>query len=343
MSNQYLLVLAALICLSQDTQGFVVGPLRTPSNVFRKQSAGVCVFADVSDDVTESAADASEDAPVAEESGEAEAPKEEAERHTVFVGNMPFDTNNDALLELFSQHGDVKLVSIPKNDDTGLSKGFGFVDMASQEECQAAIDNLNGSEFNGRTLRVNPSLPKDKAKKQARKTDDGTQKLYVGNLPFESSQEDISELFSKYGKVTDCYLPMNPETGAPRGFAFVTVDKEVAQQAIEELNGIEYNERTLVVSEPLPQGAKKARNQRQKLYIGNLSFYTVPETLGDLFSEFGEVYDCYMPEDPERGGSRGFGFVTMDKEAAEAAIDATDGCELDGRIIRVNAAQPKGN
>jgi RNA recognition motif-containing protein len=82
---------------------------------------------------------------------------------------------------------------------------------------------------------------------------------------------------------------------------------------------------------------------RQKLYIGNLSFYTVPETLRELFEEFGEVHDCYMPEDPETGGSRGFGFVTLDKEAAEAAIRATDGCELDDRIIRVNAAQPKGS
>ena len=82
---------------------------------------------------------------------------------------------------------------------------------------------------------------------------------------------------------------------------------------------------------------------RQKLYIGNLSFYTLPDTLRELFEEFGEVHDCYLPEDPETGGSRGFGFVTLDKEAADEAIRATDGCELDGRMIRVNAAQPKGS
>ena len=54
------------------------------------------------------------------------------------------------------------------------------------------------------------------------------------------------------------------------------------------------------------------------------------------------MYDCYMPEDAETGESRGFGFVTLDKEAAESAVKETDGCELDGRIIRVNDAQPKG-
>ena len=79
------------------------------------------------------------------------------------------------------------------------------------------------------------------------------------------------------------------------------------------------------------------------MYIGNLSFYTVADTIRELFEEFGTVHDCYLPEDPDTGGSRGFGFVTLDKDASQAAIDGTDGCELDGRIIRVNEAQPKGS
>lgn len=81
---------------------------------------------------------------------------------------------------------------------------------------------------------------------------------------------------------------------------------------------------------------------RTKLYVGNLSFYTTLDTIEDLFSEFGTVHDCYLPEDRERGGSRGFAFVTMENEDAGRAIDETDGYELDGRIIRVNEAQPKG-
>lgn len=84
------------------------------------------------------------------------------------------------------------------------------------------------------------------------------------------------------------------------------------------------------------------QSQRTKLYVGNLSFYTTLDTIEDLFSEYGTVYDCYMPEDRETGGSRGFAFVTMDNEGAATAIDETDGYELDGRIIRVNEAQPKG-
>lgn len=65
--------------------------------------------------------------------------------------------------------------------------------------------------------------------------------------------------------------------------------------------------------------------------------------MAELFEEFGTVHDCYLPEDPSTGSSRGFGFVTMDAENAQAAINETDGCELDGRIIRVNEAQPRGS
>jgi RNA recognition motif-containing protein len=88
--------------------------------------------------------------------------------------------------------------------------------------------------------------------------------------------------------------------------------------------------------------APPRKSSRVKLYIGNLSFYTIPDTLIDAFSEFGTVHDCYLPEDPATGASRGFGFVTMDKESALQAVAELDGCEIDGRKVRVNQAQPKG-
>jgi RNA recognition motif-containing protein len=75
--------------------------------------------------------------------------------------------------------------------------------------------------------------------------------------------------------------------------------------------------------------------------VGNLSFYTTADMLMEVFEEFGEVRDCYIPEDPVNGNSRGFGFITMDKDAAASSIDSLDGCELDGRIINVNEAKPR--
>lgn len=80
-----------------------------------------------------------------------------------------------------------------------------------------------------------------------------------------------------------------------------------------------------------------------KLYVGNLSWGTEEGALRELFEEYGKVVDCFIPVDKETGQHRGFAFVTMEPEDALRAADETDGYELDGRILRVNEAQPKGS
>lgn len=80
-----------------------------------------------------------------------------------------------------------------------------------------------------------------------------------------------------------------------------------------------------------------------KLYVGNLSWGTEEGALRELFEEYGKVIDCFIPVDRETGQHRGFAFVTMEPEDALRAADETDGYELDGRILRVNEAQPKGS
>lgn len=270
--------------------------------------------------------------------------KLERKRYTIFVGNLPFTTNDTEIRELFSAQGTVELVSVPRNPNTGQAKGFAFVDMSSAEEVEKAVAAITGTDLGGRTLRVMESLPKEKVKKQGKKFDEGVKKIYVGNLPFDVASEDLTEYFGQFGDVYDLYIPADPNTGRSRGFAFLSLKEEELEKTIEATNGADFMGRRLSVSVPLPPGEKakvKKIVNRTKLYVGNLSFYTLEETLRELFEEFGPVRDCYLPADPQTGGSRGFGFVTMDNEAAMIAIEETDGCELDGRIIRVNEAQPK--
>lgn len=71
--------------------------------------------------------------------------------------------------DLFSEFGTVEIVTIPKDKETGSPRGFAFVDMSSPEELKQAVDGLDGREFGGRVLRVQESLPKAEAKKQAKK------------------------------------------------------------------------------------------------------------------------------------------------------------------------------
>lgn len=79
-----------------------------------------------------------------------------------------------------------------------------------------------------------------------------------------------------------------------------------------------------------------------KIYVGNLSYSVVSETLEQLFSQYGSVEDVYVPTDRESGRPRGFAFVTMpDAGEAQAAISAVNGTDLDGRALNVNEARPK--
>ncbi len=79
-----------------------------------------------------------------------------------------------------------------------------------------------------------------------------------------------------------------------------------------------------------------------RIYVGNLSFRTTPESLNAHFAAFGEVLDVFIGTDRETGRSRGFGFVTMaDKDAGAKAIAALNGKELEGRALAVNEAQPR--
>jgi cold-inducible RNA-binding protein len=79
----------------------------------------------------------------------------------LYVGNLAFQTSNEELQQLFSQAGTVESASIVEDRETGRSRGFGFVEMSSKEEGDAAIQQLNGTEFSGRSLTVNEARPRE--------------------------------------------------------------------------------------------------------------------------------------------------------------------------------------
>src|SRR5687768_17877798 len=79
----------------------------------------------------------------------------------LYVGNLAFQTSSSDLQELFAQAGTVQSASVIEDRDTGRSRGFGFVEMASKEEGDAAIAQFNGKEFNGRNLTVNEARPRE--------------------------------------------------------------------------------------------------------------------------------------------------------------------------------------
>lgn len=84
-------------------------------------------------------------------------------------------------------------------------------------------------------------------------------KMYVGNLPFTATEDDVRALFTDYGTVTDIHLPMDRDSGRPRGFAFVTMDSQTAMnEAIRGLNEKDYGGRNLTINEARPKEDRPA-------------------------------------------------------------------------------------
>lgn len=80
----------------------------------------------------------------------------------LYVGGLPYSVTEGQLEQIFSEHGSVQSARVISDKFTGQSRGFGFVEMASAEEAQKAIDALNGSQLEGRTLVVNEARPQEK-------------------------------------------------------------------------------------------------------------------------------------------------------------------------------------
>jgi RNA recognition motif-containing protein len=79
----------------------------------------------------------------------------------LYVGNLSFQTTSQDLQDYFSQAGTVESANVVEDRETGRSRGFGFVEMATKEEGEAAIQQFNGKELNGRNLTVNEARPRE--------------------------------------------------------------------------------------------------------------------------------------------------------------------------------------
>ena len=81
--------------------------------------------------------------------------------NNIYVGNLPWSYKDDTLRELFEEHGEVSDAKVIVDRMSGRSRGFGFVEMASEEDAATAIEALNGYDADGRELKVNEAKPRD--------------------------------------------------------------------------------------------------------------------------------------------------------------------------------------
>ncbi|CAH2070508.1 unnamed protein product, partial [Thlaspi arvense] len=170
-----------------------------------------------------------------EESGGFQEPPEEAK---LFVGNLPYDVDSQALAMLFEQAGTVEISEVIYNRDTDQSRGFGFVTMSTVEEAEKAVEKFNRYEVNGRLLTVNKAAPRGSRPERQPRLYEAAFRIYVGNLPWDVDSGRLEQVFSEHGKVVEARVVHDRETGRSRGFGFVTMSNETeVNDAIAALDG----------------------------------------------------------------------------------------------------------
>ncbi|XP_024932434.2 small ribosomal subunit protein cS22 [Ziziphus jujuba] len=180
---------------------------------------------------------------------------------------------------------------------------------------------------------------------------EAAKRLYVGNIPRNINNEELTKIFGEHGAVEKAEVMYDKYSGRSRRFAFVTMKTvEDANAAIEKLNGTEIGGREIKVNiteKPLTRvdlsllQAEESQfiDSPHKVYVGNLAKTVTTDTLKNFFSEKGNVLSAKVSRLPGTSKSSGFGFVSFSSEEdVEAAISSFNNSLLEGQRIRVNKA-----
>ncbi|KAM0925204.1 hypothetical protein ACQ4PT_004322 [Festuca glaucescens] len=192
---------------------------------------------------------AEEEPVVAASGGDAGYAAEPPEEAKIYVGNLPYDVDSEALAQLFDQAGVVEVAEVIYNRESGQSRGFGFVTMSTIEEADKAIETFNRYDISGRLLNVNKAAQRGSRVERPPRQFASAFRAYVGNLPWQAEESGLVQLFSQHGEVLNATVVYDRETGRSRGFGFVTMaSKEDLDSAISALDGEEMDGRPLRVN-----------------------------------------------------------------------------------------------
>ncbi|KAF8960957.1 hypothetical protein BGZ46_001464 [Entomortierella lignicola] len=160
---------------------------------------------------------------------------------TVFVGGLSWNVDNDWLRTEFTECGEILDVRVITDRDSQRSKGFAYVEFATQEGANAALA-LAGKEIDGRAIRVDLSesrQKKDAGAKSSSPQGDATDTLFIGNLSFNATEDDIRGAFAECGEIISIRLPTDRETGQPKGFGYIQFSSIEEAKAAVAWNGSE--------------------------------------------------------------------------------------------------------
>ncbi|XP_012382720.3 polyadenylate-binding protein 1-like [Dasypus novemcinctus] len=235
----------------------------------------------------------------------------------IYVKNLQVDMDEQGLQDLFSQFGKMLSVKVMR-DDSGHSRGFGFVNFEKHEEAQKAVIDMNGKEVSGRLLYVGRAQKRVERQSELKRRFEQMKQdrlnryqgvnLYVKNLDDSIDDEKLRKEFSPYGVITSAKVMT--EGGHSKGFGFVCFSSpEEATKAVTEMNG------RIVGTKPLYVALAQRKEERKAIltnqYMQRLS--TVRALGGPLLGSFQQPTSYFLsavPQPPARATYYGAGPMT---------------------------------
>lgn len=260
---------------------------------------------------------------------------------SLYVGDLHEDCTEAMLFEKFSTAGPVLSIRVCRDMITRRSLGYAYVNFQQPADAERALDTMNFDVMRGKPIRImwsqrDPSLRKS-----------GVGNVFIKNLDKSIDNKAMYDTFSAFGNILSCKVA-NDESGNSKGYGFVHFEtEEAARNAIAKVNGMLLNSKKVYVGKFIPRAEReKELGEKAKMYtnvyLKNFGEDLTEEELCKMFAEYGEITSFKIITD-DTGKSKGFGFVAFNEsEAAEAAVDAWNGKEINGKTLYVGRAQKKG-
>ena len=276
----------------------------------------------------------------------------------VFVKNLDPAINNQVLYDTFSACGNILSCKVVADEDSGVSKGYGFVHFENDEGSRKAVETLNGTVISGQKIFVGPFIKRSQRMSGLLTNFTNVYVKDMGDL----DAEELKEKFSAFGEVTSACTKKEPRMH--KAFGFVNFAKhDDAVKAIEEwhgkvIDGVSsagssglYVQRAMKRAERdqeirrrfLAEKAKRQFPAANNLYVKNLEDNVMDAELRKMFEPFGEITSSIVMRDHSPGKqTKGFGFVCFkDADMAQKALADMNGKLFGSKPLYVNVAQKK--
>ncbi|KAL2537887.1 Polyadenylate-binding protein 8 [Forsythia ovata] len=257
---------------------------------------------------------------------------------SLYVGDLDFTVTDSQLYDLFNQVGQVVSVRVCRDLSTRRSLGYGYVNYSSAQDAARAMEVLNFTPLNNKSIRImyshrDPSIRKS-----------GTSNIFIKNLDKSIDNKALHDTFSSFGNILSCKIATDPN-GQSKGYGFVQFDNgESAQNAIDKLNGMLINDKQVYVGHFLRKQERESVFDKTKfnnVYVKNLAESTTDDDLKNFFGEYGTITSAVVMRDAD-GKSKCFGFVNFENaEDAAKAVEALNGAKIDDKEWYVGKAQKK--